>query len=520
VIPLATAAEMRRADRRAIEDLGVPGVVLMENAGRGAADLIERVLGPARGRRVAVVAGKGNNGGDGFVVARHLAGRGATVEVWLVAAVADVGGDARVNLAILGPAGIALTEVRGGDGLEALGRALSGADVIVDALLGTGASGAASGPLAGAIEAINRAGRPVVALDLPSGLATDDGTEPGPVVRADLTVAFGLAKPALYLLPGALRAGRVEVADLGVPREWLARGVRLGLLEAADVAGMLPPRALDAHKGRHGHLLVVAGSRGKTGAAALACRGALRAGTGLVTCATPASQQPVIAALLAEAMTEALPETAAATLSEAALERVLALARHVDALAVGPGVGLEAETQRAVRELVRTADRPMVVDADALTALVGHLALVREAAAPRLLTPHPGEAARLLETSVARVQADRLGSARALAEASGAIVALKGALSVVATPDGDTTLNPTGNPGLATGGTGDVLTGIAGGLLAQGLAPGPALRAAVYVHGLAGDLAVRSRGDVGLLAGDVAEAVPAALARLAAEGAP
>jgi len=424
VIPLATVDEMRRADRRAIEELGVPGVVLMENAGRGAADLIERVFGPARGRRIVVIAGKGNNGGDGFVVARQLAGRGATVDAWLVAVAADVRGDALTNLEALRRVGIPLTEVTTRDGIDALNRALRGADVVVDALLGTGVSGALSGLLADAIGAINEAGRPVASLDLPSGLGADGGTVPGPTVRADLTVTFGLAKPGLYLLPGAQHAGRVEVADLGVPRESLARGVRLGLVEAEDVSSLLPPRAQDTHKGRHGHLLVVAGSVGKTGAAVLACRGALRAGTGLVTCATPASQQAVVAAHLAEAMTEPLPETARATLSAKALDRLVELAHRMDAVAVGPGVGLEPETKGAVRDLVRAVDRPMVVDADALTALVGHLALVREARAPRLLTPHPGEAARLLGTTVAAVQADRLGSTRALAEATGAVVAL------------------------------------------------------------------------------------------------
>ena len=345
MIPLATADEVRRADRRAIEELGVPGVVLMENAGRGAADLIERVFGPARGRRVAVVAGKGNNGGDGFVVARHLAGRGATVDVWLVAAAADVRGDALVNLEALRRVGVGVTEVGARGGIDALGRSLRGADVVVDALLGTGASGAPSGLVADAIRAINEAGRPVSSLDLPSGLLADGGPVPEPTVRADLTVTFGLAKPGLYLLPGALHAGRVEVADLGVPREWLARGLRLGLVEAEDVRAALPPRSIDAHKGRHGHLLVVAGSIGKTGAAVLACRGALRAGTGLVTCAVPVSQQPVVAAQLAEAMTEPIPETAAQTLSAKALDRVLELAARMDAVAVGPGVGLEPETQ-------------------------------------------------------------------------------------------------------------------------------------------------------------------------------
>jgi NAD(P)H-hydrate epimerase len=327
-------------------------------------------------------------------------------------------------------------------------------------------------------------------------------------------VTFGLPKLGLVLPGGVAYAGRVEIADLGIPRAWLGEGIPTALVEAADVRAALPRRPVDAHKGSYGHLLVVAGSVGRTGAAVLACLGALRAGTGLVTCATPASQQPVVAGHLSEPMTEPLPETAARTLSAKAVERIVMLLSRMDAVALGPGVGLDPETQTAVQTLVRDVARPMVVDADALTALAGRLGLCREATAPRLLTPHPGEAARLLGCGIADVQTDRIASARRLAAESGALVALKGARTVVASPDGRVTVNPTGNPGMATGGTGDVLTGIAGGLLAQGIAPAAVLSAAVYLHGLAGDLAAEARGEAGLLAGDVADAIPAAIRRI------
>jgi hydroxyethylthiazole kinase-like uncharacterized protein yjeF len=516
MIPVATAEEMRRADRRATERYGVPSLLLMENAGRGAADALERTLGPVGGRRVVVVCGKGNNGGDGFVVARHLLGRGARVSAWLVGRSDDVRGDARVNLEALRRAGEPVTEAPepGEAAFDRLRAELTKADVIVDAVLGTGVRGAATGAIAAAIEAINAAGiagRPVCALDLPSGLPSDGEASIGPVVRARVTVTFGLPKLGLVLPAGAAQAGRVEIADLGIPRAWLEEGIPTALLEAADVRASLPLRPAEAHKGSYGHLLVVAGSVGRTGAAVLACLGALRAGTGLVTCATPASQQPVVAAQLPEPMTESLPETAARTISTKAVERVVELLGRMDALALGPGIGLDPETRTAVEMLVREVERPMVVDADALTALAGNPALCRAAPAPRLLTPHPGEAARLLGCTIAEVQADRIGSARRLAAESGAIVALKGARTVVADPEGRVTLNPTGNPGMATGGTGDVLTGVAGGLLAQGVAPGVALRAAVYLHGLAGDLAAAARGQAGLVAGDLADALPAAI---------
>jgi ADP-dependent NAD(P)H-hydrate dehydratase / NAD(P)H-hydrate epimerase len=525
LIPLATAEEMRRADRRATERYGVPSVLLMENAGRGAADAIERVLGPVGGRRVVVVSGKGSNGGDGFVVARHLVGRGARVSAWLVGRVDDVRGDARVNLDALQRAGECVTEVPepAGKTFDRLDAELAGADVIVDALLGTGVRGPATGAVAAAIEAINAAGasgRSVCALDLPSGLPSDGEAPAGPVVRARVTVTFGLPKLGLILPAGAACAGRVEIADLGIPRVWLEEGISTALLEAADVRASLPLRPADAHKGSYGHLLVVAGSVGRTGAAVLACLGALRAGTGLVTCATAASQQPVVAAQLSEPMTEPLPETAARTISTKAVERVVELLGRMDALALGPGIGLDPETRTAVEVLVREVERPMVVDADALTALAGKPGLCRAAPAPRLLTPHPGEAARLLGCTIAEVQVDRIASARRLAADSGAIVALKGARTVVAHPDGRVTLNPTGNPGMATGGTGDVLTGVAGGLLAQGVANAEVLGAAVYLHGLAGDLAAATRGQAGLVAGDVADALPAAIRRvLEADGA-
>lgn len=516
MIPLATAEEMRRADRRVTERYGLPSLLLMENAGRGAAEVMARTMGPLGGRRVVVLCGKGSNGGDGLVAARHLLGRGAHVAVWLAGRAEEVRGDARVNLDAWRAAGQPVAELPDGGGPagDRLGQSLGQADCVVDALLGTGVRGAVTGAPAVAIAAINAAGRPVCALDLPSGLPSDGEVPAGPVVRAHVTATFGLPKLGLAVPPGVELAGRVELVDLGVPRAWLEEGLRTALLEAADVGPLLPPRPVAAHKGRYGHLLVVAGSLGKTGAAVLACLGALRAGTGLVTCAVPASQRPVVAAGVAEAMTEPLPETAAGSLSAKGVERLLALLHRVDAAAIGPGVGLDPETQAAVRDVIRQGERPLVVDADALTALAGHLAVAREAAGPRLLTPHPGEAARLLGVTIAEVQVDRVGAARRLAEATGATVALKGARTVVAGPDGEVVVNPTGNPGMASGGTGDVLTGIAGGLLAQGLGPVAALRAAVYLHGLAGDLAAEAGGTAGLLAGDVARALPAAIRRV------
>jgi NAD(P)H-hydrate epimerase len=512
VLPVFTAAEMRALDARAIRELGIPGPLLMDNAGTGAAALIARWLAPIRGKAVVVVCGKGNNGGDGFVVARRLKARGAAVRVFLVGRRAEVRGDAADAL---GRWRGRVEEVEEPSGLA---RALGGADVIVDALLGTGVSGAARGPVAAAIEAINRAGAggvPVVALDLPSGLDSDRGALLGPTVKAWRTVTFAGLKRSLLLAPAAAQAGAVEIGDIGVSAEAARRGITTWRLEIADVRPSFPPRDPDAHKGRFGHLLVVAGSLGKTGAAVLAGRAALRSGVGLCTLAAPASQQPIVAAQAPEYMTEALPETAAQSLALEAKDRLRELARRMDAVALGPGLSLDPEAQELARVLIRELQRPMVVDADALSALAGHLDLLRHAAGPRVLTPHPGEMARMLGTTIEAVQADRIELARTFAREHGVAIALKGAHTVIGGPDGHVTINPTGNPGMAKGGSGDVLTGIVGALLAREIEPAAALRAGCYLHGLAGDVAARERGEYAMLASDIIESLPAALRALA-----
>jgi NAD(P)H-hydrate epimerase len=518
VLPVLTAGEMRQVDRRAIEVHGIPGAVLMENAGCGAADLVLHALGELgrrRGGRVAVVCGKGGNGGDGFVVARRLAQRGVRASAWLVASPGEVGGDAAGALAALVRVGDA---PRSAGDSEALAGALREADLVVDALLGTGSRGAPEGRVAAAISAINASGRPVVALDIPSGLPADGGPAPGPAVRATLTATFAGLKRGLVTGPGLDLAGRVAVVPIGVPPGEVARGVATFLIERDDVAARFPPRPRHAHKGTYGHLLIVAGSLGKTGAAALAAHAAMRAGAGLATVATAASQQPVVAALVREAMTAALAETPGGSLAAKAGAAIGELAEARDALAVGPGLGLDPDTQALARALARGVPRPMVLDADALTALAGDLAALAAAPAPRCLTPHPGEMARLAGASVAAVEADRIETARAFARAHRVHLVLKGAGTVVADPAGPVYVNPTGNPGMASGGMGDVLTGIAGAFLARGLDATGALQAAVYLHGLAADLAARRTGLEALVAGDVADAMGEAFAAVLGPG--
>jgi hydroxyethylthiazole kinase-like uncharacterized protein yjeF len=512
VRPLFTAEEMRRLDARATTALGIPAAALMEHAGRGAADVIVEVLGPRRrGGRVEIVCGKGGNGGDGFVAARWLKRAGARPTVWLTASPSEIRGEAAVKLGELRRAGLRPRRIED----EAMVAAQLGrADVIVDALLGTGTRGAATSLTARMIELINASGRPVVALDLPSGVSADGDPTPGPAVCATATATFAALKRGLVMGPGAALAGRVRVVPIGIPEDEVASGTATFLVERSDVRPLFPDRPREAHKGTYGHLLIVGGSRGKTGAAALAAQAAMRIGAGLVTVGTAASQQPVVAGLLLEPMTEPLAETREGAISLEAVEKIRRLAETRQAMALGPGLGLEADTQEAARRLIEDVTQPMVVDADALSALAGHLQVLGRARGPRCLTPHPGEMARMLGVAVADVQRDRVESVRRFAVAHGVHVVLKGAASVIGDPDGRAFVNPTGNPGMASGGMGDVLTGMVGALLARHAGPGPALRGAVYLHGLAADLAASRVGQEALVASDVIEALPEALRAL------
>lgn len=519
MLAVFTAEEMRRLDQRAIAELGIPGATLMENAGRGAAEAIVAALptlgAPRRGARVVIVCGKGGNGGDGFVVARWLKRHGARPTVLLVHAPSEVGGDAGRKLQELRRAGIRprpFTDDRASADM------LAQAHLVVDALLGTGSRGVPEGGVARAIELINASGRPVVALDIPSGLSANTGVHAGAVIRAAMTLTFAALKRGLISSPGDELAGPVTVIPIGVPDHDVTRGATTFLLERGDVASHFPRRPRAGHKGTYGHLLLVAGSLGKTGAAALAAMAAMRSGVGLVTVATPASQQPVVAGLVLEAMTAPLPETAARSLALKAREVIVELAGPRDAVAIGPGIGLDDETAQVARSLVRELPRPMVVDADGLTALAGHLDVLRDAPSARCLTPHPGEMARMLGARVDEVQRDRIEAAREFATRHRVHIVLKGARSVVAAPDGRVFVNPTGNPGMASGGTGDVLTGVLGAFLARGMAPDAAMRSSVYLHGSAGDVAAERIGEEGLVARDVIAAIPEAFKRLRGDG--
>jgi ADP-dependent NAD(P)H-hydrate dehydratase / NAD(P)H-hydrate epimerase len=511
---LLTAAEMRAADLAVARALGVTTLRLMESAGVGLAAIVRRELG-GRAGEVVLVCGGGSNGGDGFVAARHLARGGVAVHVLLAAPRSKIKGDAAAALAALEAAGGVTVEDAGDSTDEADWRGrLRSAGVVVDAVFGTGFRGEVRGAPAAAIAAMNASPGRRIAVDIPSGLDADSGRAAGIVFHADVTATMGARKLGL-VVDASAPVGRLEVVDLGAPiDETIAPSARCRLLDARAIAARLPRRSTDAHKGSSGHLLVVAGSAGKTGAAFLVGTAALRSGAGLVTIASTGAGQSALDAKAIELMTarytdgeDPVTETATATL--------MSLAARAQAVALGPGIPTGAGMRAVVHALAARLPLPMVIDADALNALGTEApTFLRGAPAPRVLTPHPGELGRLCGISIADVQSDRLAHARGLAAATGAIVVLKGARTIIAAPDGQAFVSPIACSALATAGSGDVLTGVTGALLARGVDPLAAAQVAVYVHGAAGEELAPRLGD-GVVAGDLPLVIAGVMARLA-----
>ena len=514
---ILTSAQMREADRFTIEEIGIPSLVLMENAGRQVVAAIEAAYEERLAGRVAVLCGRGNNGGDGFVVARTLLQRGVDVAVFVVGSLAQVRGDARTNLDILGRLGVTVVEINDEQSWELHFSEISQCTLIVDAIFGTGLKSALRGMMETVVADVNAVGIPVVSVDLPSGLSADTAHLIGDCVQAAMTVTLAAPKIPLVLPPAEAYAGDVVIADIGIPSEIIdgVEGAHVELLTPEAVREGIEPRAEDAHKGDFGRVTIVAGSRGKTGAAYLAAMGALRSGAGLVTVATPGSCLPIVASMAPELMTEPLAEFEAGTVTGEDIERVLELPQ--DVLACGPGLGRTAAAGDFVRTLLDRATVPLVLDADALTVLAddpGRLTGREERAV--IITPHPGEMARLIGSSVEEVQANRIGVATDFATTHHVYVVLKGHRTIIATPEGHAYINPTGNPGMATGGTGDVLTGIIAAWLAQLLDADAACRLGVFLHGAAGDLAEAEHGQAAMLASDLIDELGHALAVLTA----
>jgi ADP-dependent NAD(P)H-hydrate dehydratase / NAD(P)H-hydrate epimerase len=507
---IVSAAEMREIDRVTSERFGVPSLTLMENAGTAIADL---VISNYSSGRVGVICGKGNNGGDGFVLARKLHEAGRGVSLVLLAEASEIRGDAAVMFQRMPIAAVVVRSAADLDSDEA--RAVFASDLLIDAILGTGFRPPVTGLYAEAIRRINAARAPVVAVDIPSGADADVmGSQTGAVARANAIVTFTAPRPAHAF--GQLTAGPTILAPIGSPEEAITSKLGLNVITPGEIAALLAPRRPDANKGSFGHVLVVGGSLGKAGAAAMAGMSALRVGAGLSTIATAKSVLATVAGFHPELMTEPLEETDAGTISMRALEygRFDSIVKGKNVLAVGPGISRNPDTAGFVHTIIDKYPQPMVIDADGLNAFEGKAERLNGTGRQRVITPHPGEMARLTGRSVPEIQRDRIGIARGFAQEHKLIVVLKGHRTVIASPEGDVWVNTTGNPGMATGGTGDILTGMVAGFMAQN--PSrifEAVLAGVYLHGSAGDVAVESAGEYCLVATDLVKALPEAFRR-------
>ena len=524
---VVTAAEMRQIDQETIEGIGIPGIVLMETAGSAIIRAIDQHYPTSQ--RIGIVVGKGNNGGDGLVIARQLAHAGRDVHLFLVSPPESFTGEAEINLQIAKNLGLQIAEILtdaklGYDFFRERSTSLNhiaSCELLVDAIFGTGLRGTVRDPIATVINAINSLATPILSVDLPSGLDADMGHPLGTCVRADRTVTIGLPKRGLLVHPGAEFAGKLEVVDIGFPEQVIdAQGIKVNWTTTAQASQWVPPRPTASHKGTYGRVLVVAGSTGMTGAAALASEAALRVGAGLVTLATPKHLNPILEGLLPEVMTLPLPETDAGSLSVSATSAILEFAEKTKSvLAIGPGLSQHPDTVALVHQLVhenreQELGRRMVVDADGLNALSQAPEIISSLDREAILTPHPGEMSRLTNTSVPSLEADRIRTAQQFASEHNLTLVFKGAPTVAGLPNGDVWINSTGNPGMATGGMGDVLTGIIAGLMAQGHSSETAAVLGVYLHGLAGDIAAEALGMHGLIASDVLKTVPQAISSL------
>jgi len=509
-VKIVSGKKMGEIDRQAMDDYAIPGVVLMENAGLHVVSMIFQLFPPAGTGRIVVFCGRGNNGGDGFVISRHLLRLGYHVETWAMGALSSYRGDAAINYDLFLRGGRDVSLVQEGDPFRLIA-GLQASDLIVDALLGTGLRRQVTGDFADLIRSINESPAQVLAVDIPSGISADTGEVLGEAVKADYTVTFALPKRGLLLFPGAKYAGQVFVADIGIPRK--LTDVHSGgenLVTGAMVQAKLPPRVMDGHKGIYGRLLILAGSKGMTGAAALAGEAALRAGAGLVYAGIAEEIRNILESKLREVIVQGFPGDGQGNLTPGGLEEIVAFAGRCQALAFGPGLDPGQQTLELLKGLLNKISVPMIIDAGGLGALAADTDLLAQKNAPVIVTPHPGEMARLTGMKTADIQQKRWEIAVEKAYQWDSIVVLKGAHTVVAVPDGEIFVNPTGNPVLSTAGSGDVLTGLIAALLCGGLSAKWAAICGVYLHGLAGDLLLGQNGARGHLAGDLLAFIPRA----------
>ena len=536
---VVTAEEMREIDRKTIEECGILGVVLMERAGFVVASKIKELFGR---KSVIVLSGSGNNGGDGLVVARNLHNEGWDVKVFLTSRPEDLKGDALLQYKAAVKFGVEIKPIN--EFLLHYSSVLTRHSVIVDAILGTGLSKNIAGKLSEVISLINKSNIPIISVDIPSGISSDNGQVMGAAVRADYTVTFGLPKRGHFLYPGAEYTGKLFVEDIGFPEELLkTEKLNIELLMKDYISALIPERNKYSHKGNYGHVLIVAGSRGKTGATLMAAKACLRCGAGLVTIGVPESLADIFQSRVTEEMTLILPDKGDGTLSVRASNKILEFLNKTGGmLAIGPGIGVSAETEKLMRTLIKNSEAPIVIDADGINSIKGGRGDFSKVKAPLILTPHPGEMARLLQQLappplppprggrareggkapnselLTKIEKDRINTAISFAKETGTYLVLKGVPTIIAVPDGRAFINSTGNPGMATAGTGDVLTGMISGFLNQTPNPIHACITGVYMHGLAGDMAASEKGQYSLIATDIIDKIPDAFRSFESNG--
>jgi NAD(P)H-hydrate epimerase len=508
---VVTAEEMRVIDRRTIEGYSIPGSVLMERAGLAVASRIKEAFSP---RKVIIIAGSGNNGGDGLVVARNLYNEGWDVRVFLTVKPEDLKGDALLQYRIAVKFGLKIYPIN--EFLTNYSSLITRHCILVDALFGTGLSKNVTGALSEVISYLNRSNVPIFSVDIPSGISSDNGQIMGEAVRADYTVTFGLPKRGHLLYPGAQHSGKLFIEDIGFPKELLnSEKLHIELLTKNKVSPLIPQRPRYSHKGNYGHVLIVAGSKGKTGAAIMAAKACLRSGAGLVTLGIPKSLADVFQSRVTEEMILALPDKGDGTLSQRASRVILNfLNERATTLAIGPGIGISSDTKKLMDILIKTSTTPMLIDADGINSLKGERVIFSKSKVPIILTPHPGEMARLLgkqkgvSVKTQDIERNRINIPVSFAKETGTYLVLKGVPTIIAGPDGMAYINSTGNPGMASAGTGDVLTGMISAFLSQGLSPIHASILGVYMHGFAGDSAAAEKGEHPLIATDIIEKIP------------
>ncbi|MBU1194323.1 MAG: NAD(P)H-hydrate dehydratase [Proteobacteria bacterium] len=517
---LVTASQMQHMDKQTIESFGIPGIVLMENAGRGAVNFLIKKYPDLKNKKTAVIAGRGNNGGDGFVMARYLLEKNVDVTVFLLSRISNVTGDAKANLELFQKlckqyGRNRIMEIPDVDAFEEHKPWILSHPLFIDAILGTGLNSDVQGFFKDAIDLLNSCACPVFSVDIPSGLNSDTGQPMGTAIKAAATATFAFAKVGHVLYPGNIHTGELEIIDIGIPRLISdTENLSLSVLEKKDIAAKFSPREFNTHKGSFGHLLVIAGSEGKTGAAALCSNAAMRCGTGKVTLGIAKSLNPILETMVIEPMTYPLPEKNRVSekdkgyLSDSCLDEILALLKDKQAMAIGPGLGTHKSTQSLVKQLIEKSPVPMVIDADAINCIVDDPGILNKKQAPAILTPHPGEMARLCNKTTGQIQANRITIASGFAAEHDVTLVLKGAQTIIALPDGRSFICPTGNPGLASGGTGDVLTGIISGFCAQGFSMEDAGCAGVYIHGMSADILSDKMGRVGFIASDLIQQIP------------